>query len=727
MRRLRQSRVLIIAAYREVELDRKHPLADALVQWNSQRLAVRIQLTRLSLDETNKMISTLFWQESVSDAFARVIHRETDGNPFFVEEVIKALVEQGQIYWLDDHWERDELEKLAVPQSIKEAIGRRLNSLTEDCVEMLHTAAVIGKDFSYSLLAAVSTKDEDQLLDALDEATTAQLIRQLSGELFIFTHDKIREVLYDEILGIRRSRLHLQIAKSLELSMNGELAAQVEDLAYHFIAAGVLDKGMEYAIRSAKKAQQLFAGDEALGFLREAYECAQTLGSTADQANILEMTGDVYSTTGPLPAAVEKYNDAIKLAPEHRAQLWVKIGLVLNTTNDEKGISVLEDALTELDPDDHPVLVAEALAALGRFHHYRCEYSAAIELYEQARRLAEPLDDPQALMFIYAYTAAAYQHLAQLEQSNTWADITIKHGHKHGYLPAVAAGYEFIAENHLITGRWNKALEAAEQNRHYGEKIGSSARVCWSRWITGEALWGQGELLRALPELEQSMELAIAIGEKRLAILCNCIMAVTHADLGHDIALEYAAKALEESHQMVERFQQGYAMFINGYANLQLGNFDQASDAFLNSAKMLGDTESRDVALYRLPYQAEAVLALGDVTTAAELNGEGLELARNIGAPHYEAVSSRVRGQILAAQERFDEAEESFDKAISLLAEPGSRVELGRCYYQKALAAAGSGRADRALEYARQAETLFVDCHASLELERSLALLAQLS
>jgi tetratricopeptide (TPR) repeat protein len=726
MRRLRESSLLFIGAYREIELDRKHPLAEALVQWNSQRLATRIQLTRLDLEETNTMIATLFWRDSVSDEFAEVIHRETDGNPFFIEEVVKALVEQGQIYWADDHWQRDELEELAIPQSIKEAIGRRLNSLSEACIEILHSAAVIGKDFPYSLLASVSGENDDQLFDALEEAMQAQLIRQQGSESFVFTHDKIREVLYEEILSIRRNRLHLKIAQSMESAVDGPTPARVEDMAYHYIAAGVLEKGLDYALLAADQAGRLFAGDEALQYFREAFECAESLADERAQANILEQMGDVYSSIGPLTSAVENYWKAAALNPKERAPIWVKIGLVYNTTNDDQGISVLQDALEELNPEEQPAPVAQALAALGRFHHYRCQYSAAIDLYDRALELAEPINDPIALTFIFAYTAGAYQHLAQLDRSMAWAEKSIAFGEKNDHFAAVAAGYEFFAENHIIMGNWERTLEASHKERQIAEKIGSAARLAWSRWSTGYAMFGLGKLSEAVEELERTVEQAITMGENRLVGLTNGTLAMVHADLGDNLAMDYAAKALNEAERMVELFQQGYTLFVQGYANLHLGNLTEALEAFEGSKTLLENTESRDVTLYRLPYHAEVHLALGNVSQAEEYLSESLDLSLDIGAPHYEAVTHRVNGQLLTTKRQFEQAETAFAQAITIARSTGSQVELGRSHHQKALMHQVKGELESALKEAAQAQTIFNECNSSRELEKSSALISQL-
>src|SRR4029450_2939745 len=158
------------------------------------------------------------------------LYGETEGNPFFIEEVIKSLIEQGQIYREGEGWGRKETNELHIPQGVKEAIARRLNRLSEPTVDALRTAAALGKVFPFRELAAVSSSTEDALLDALDEATAAQLIRanggapgassQGSDDRFAFTHDKIREVLYEELNPIRRRRLHQRIGETLE-SLNG--------------------------------------------------------------------------------------------------------------------------------------------------------------------------------------------------------------------------------------------------------------------------------------------------------------------------------------------------------------------------------------------------------------------------------------------------------------------------------------------------------------------------
>jgi len=199
-------RLLILGCYRDTDLDRSHPLAEALDLWNRERAAVRVHLGRLGLDGTSAMLTNLLGDECISEAFCADIHRETEGNPFFIEEVVKTLVDEGQIVCECGEWQRREEGDLVLPQGVKAAIGRRLDHVSEPTTEILRTAAILGKTFEYSELAAVSEKSEDQLLDALDEAVAAQLLETRSDESMIFTHDKIREVLYPPHTRCRRPR-----------------------------------------------------------------------------------------------------------------------------------------------------------------------------------------------------------------------------------------------------------------------------------------------------------------------------------------------------------------------------------------------------------------------------------------------------------------------------------------------------------------------------------------
>ncbi|HSQ20175.1 MAG TPA: protein kinase, partial [Blastocatellia bacterium] len=365
LRQMRDERVLIVGCYRETELDRTHPLAKSLVDWNRERLATRIALRRFDAVETTAQLGALLG-ENVSADFGDAVYRETEGNPFFVEEVLKALIERGSVHRESGRWKRCDVDELVIPQSVKEAIGSRLDRVSDKSNEVLRTAAVLGKAFSFEQLKETSSgTSEDVLLDALDEAVNAQLIAAASDDSFIFTHDKIREVLYEEINPIRRRRLHRLAAEGLERHRQ----CAVERLAYHYIHAGDYGRGLDYAKCAAKEAERVFAFDEAIAAYGRALECAETLGLVEEQVAQEAAIARVYLVHGEVIAAGQHFERALPLTsdPNLRARLQLGAAASMASTGNQRGLDYIREALAVFDPETNPLETAKGLSIEARF------------------------------------------------------------------------------------------------------------------------------------------------------------------------------------------------------------------------------------------------------------------------------------------------------------------------------------------------------------------------
>lgn len=728
LRRLRDSRILILAAYREVELDRTHPLSAALVEWNRERLATRVALGRLSVDDTGTMLAALFGEASVSRELSEAIHRETEGNPFFVEEVVKSLIEQGEIYRENGRWERKAIAELTIPQSIKDAIGRRLNRLSAGCVDVLHTAAALGKVFPFAELAAVTAVNEDQLLDALDEAGAAQLVLAASDESFAFTHDKIREVLYEELNPVRRRRLHQRIGEELE-KLYATSPTHVPDIAHHFIQSGDLQRGLKYSLEAAGQARRLFAHDEALRYYQHAAESAEALNLPDQLATIYETLGEVHYGRGVYQSAVEHYLRAMTLiAPDavaRRAALNMKIGIAYTQVGDERGLDSLHRAESELDPGTQTDELANTLAMLGRYHHYYARHRKAIEFYKRALQLAEPLNRVSTLYYIYSFLAGAYQHLAEYASSKAWAHKAIALGERRNSPIPVAGGYEFLAEDVLGQGYWPEALEYAARDREIGEKVGALDRLAWADFCRAWAFFGLGNLPLALETGRAAVALAEQIGDERLAVLAGSFVAQFETDLGFDEeARATAERWLKRSDDLGQVFMQCMGRHGLAYYHLQRGEWAKAAALYDQCAAIYGPTDNRVSALVVGPHPALARLGLGQVDEAARWIADYLTLAREAEAPHCAGCARRIQGQIFAAQGLKEEAAAAFDEAVATLDKLGSRLELGRALYHRGLFRRTIGEAGVAHDDLQNALTIFEACGAKRDRERATRSLA---
>ena len=677
-----RERLLILGCYRETELDRAHPLAEALDDWNRERAAVRVHLRRLEQDGTSAMLSVLLGDECLSEDFSAEIHRETEGNPFFVEEVVKTLVDEGQIVCECGEWRRREKgASLVLPQGVKAAIGRRLDHLSTPTTEVLRTAAILGKTFEFSELAAVADQSEDELLDAIDEAVAAQLLESGAGEAVAFTHDKIREVLYHELNPIRRRRLHTRVAEGLEALRERGGRVAVEDLAHHSMEGGCLDKGFDYAMEAAVDAATLFAYTDALRLYERARECAETLGRTDELPKIDTAMGDVFSLKGEPLNAAGAYEQALAAIddPAVAIPLKCKIGESYVLIGDARALTYVEEAKAALDPETQPTEVARATMIEARFHHYRGQSGKAAELLLQAIEPAERSGEPLLLNWIYAYLAAAYQHLIDFEESNRWTRRNVDLGEAEDNPNIGSMGYEFLQENAFMCGHWRQCLEYAARHRELGEKAQSSDRLAWNYLPLSFANYGLGNLAVAEEACDDGLEMADRLGDERLAAFLAGWKALIAAEQGRiDEAIPLADEAIKRGD--ILGLKTGQFESRRGracIAQLQ-GDHEAVLEYTRQLEELLQGTDEAIQPVWMNPTRCQSLVATGKLDEAEQRLETTLEATRNAGMPHWEGMALKVRGQLHIARGDEEAARRDFGAAIAIFEELGSRLELGR-------------------------------------------------
>ena len=721
MRDLRSSPWLAVATYREVELGRDHPLAAALVEWNRERLATRVTLGRFGLPETSALLATLFGQETVSADFAKVIHRETEGNPFFIEEVIKSLIEQGQIYREGGEWQRRTVEELQIPQSIKSAVGKRLERLSPECLEVMHAAAALGKTFAFAELAEVAKGDEGALLDALDEACAAQLMRADPEERFAFTHDKIREVLYEELNPIRRRRLHLRIGEALEKLHARDLDAHAADLAHHFSEGGDLPRGLDYSTRAARRAMAVMATGEALTHLHRARDAAEALEDRERLMKIDEQLAEILSIRGEHAAGIQALERALAAGPTpaHAAEIHELIGELYTHISDPRAIQHLEIALAGLDPKTQAARRARALSSVGRLHHYKAEHRKAIEYYEQAREIAEPLDDVTALAWIYAYLAGGYQHLSLYRESMEWAKRCIALGERHKNPFVLALGNEFMAEDLSITTRIPESFEYIKKNVELARRIGSLDRLAWTCVPGSDNKLNLGDLPGAIEECERGIDLMTRAGDGRGATFLRRVLSTACTDLGRDEeAVREAQLAFDMGEQVGQQIIRAEGHRAVAYWKLRSGDPAGAIPLLRAVEAMCAGTDHRGALLFIHPLLAEACVEAGELGQADPIIAAGLALTEECGDRMRLGVTQRLAAEVTAKRGDMKSAEKLFETALGSIESTGAKLEAARSRARRAEARRAAG--DRAGADADRdaAAKVFEACGAARELAR---------
>lgn len=349
-RQISDSKILVLATYRDVELGRQHPLSLTLAAIIREPNARRILLRGLSESDIARYIRLTAGIEHPQQ-LSKAIFTETEGNPFFVSETVKLLATEKQL-------EADPRGSwsLTIPQGVKEVIGRRLDQLSDGCNEALTIASAIGREFDVAMIEMLSTHPAEELLEAMDEAVSARVIAPISGTRYRFAHALIRETLYEELSTAKRLRLHKAAAQALE-SLSGEDPERyLSELAYHFFEAaalGEVTKAVDYSRRAGEKAMRLLAFEEAAVQFDRALQALDVneSGQEVARVGLLLALGRAQTSAGETLAARKTFQEAADHArssnlSEHLAlaalgagDVWTEAGFV-----NQDLIDLLEEA-----------------------------------------------------------------------------------------------------------------------------------------------------------------------------------------------------------------------------------------------------------------------------------------------------------------------------------------------------------------------------------------------
>jgi tetratricopeptide (TPR) repeat protein len=395
--------VLVLGTYRDVEVDSHHPLARVIGQLAHRHLVERVSLRRLSFDGVGAMLRTLTGQ-AAPEELVKLIHRETEGNPFFVEEIYLHLVESGVL--LDEHGRMRadlQLDELSVPESIRLVLDQRLRRLAPSTHEVLVAAAVSGRVFVSEVVGEVAGAGRNDLVVAIAEAERARLIVPgKSARELMFSHELIRQTLLSGISAIKRERLHQQAAMAISRLYSDDLDAHAGELAYHLSHAGrsgdpaVL---VRYLTIAGERAFDAAAFDDAVGYFEKALSLMPNDGQLG-RAQLLERLAMALRSVGRWEDALGTMNDALDRY-EALGQVeaigrlgWAMVYQLVWTARFVEGVQVGRRTLAALG-NTVSADRARLLAALAFAISLGGDYATAT--FDQARALAEQVGNQRAM------------------------------------------------------------------------------------------------------------------------------------------------------------------------------------------------------------------------------------------------------------------------------------------------------------------------------------------
>lgn len=400
VRTLDRGRVLLLGTYRDTDVTRTHPLAATLADLRRGPGVDRLRLRGLTASEVLAFLEGAAGHglDAESDELAAALYRATEGNPFFIEEVVRHLVETGRIYERDGRWrlDTDQVDDLEIPEGVREVVGRRLERLGITAGSVLAEAAVIGPVFEVAVLEHLHPED-GQVLDVLEAATAAGLLREVDGQrpAFAFAHALVRQTLLEELSLARRQRLHLAAAQALEAT--GGAASAV---AVHYRQAGAAAEpatAVAASLLAAEEARRTYAWTEAAAHWEAAVDLLDDTGGDAwERARLLELIADArYASDVGWERAIEHLEKARRIYDElgdrrSAAKVDSRIGRNLATFPGRSDVVRAKRHLTgaiEVLEDDG-TSAALALAHLGMASACAIQMESAPSRLHSARALA---------------------------------------------------------------------------------------------------------------------------------------------------------------------------------------------------------------------------------------------------------------------------------------------------------------------------------------------------
>lgn len=675
IRRAKMLPMLIMLTYRSDEV--RPALSQFLAGLDRGRLSTEWQLKHLTVSEVATMISAIFELSTPPRAdFVEALYSLTEGNPFFLEEVLKSLVAAGDIFFDGGTWDRKPLDELRIPRSVQAAVAARTARLSDDARRILMLAAVAGRRFDFELLQRLSGHDERALLQIIKELIGAQLVVEESADHFAFRHALTQQAIYNDLLARERRALHRTIAETMRDLHGSATDLHLAELAHHFYAGEAWDEAYYYCGRVAESAQKLNAPRAAVFQFTRALDAAGHL-HIAIPGTVYRARGRAHETLGEFDAARADYEAALDAAQSTRGgdsewQSLIDLGFLWSGRDYARSGTYFRRAAELADKLGNEALRAHSLNRLGNWlvnagtpleglEHHR----SALAIFERTgdtQGTAETLDLMGMANGIYgdvpASVAAYGQAIELLRPLGPSLALSSALASRATYRGCnlTEPVYSALGDESTV------AQDAAEASR-IADQLGSAAAAAYAAWTIGGAYGGFGQFSKSVAMARDGLRIATEIGHDQwIAGSRSTLGEVYVLMLADEPALEHLTAALETAHAVRSAWWIGNVTTYLALAHRLRGDATAAEAAL--AAVLPSDGEPRNLPERRMLW-VSSLLALDRGEPDLALAIADRLLATAPGGPRDQHIPSlcHARADALVALNRLDEAHVSLGHA----------------------------------------------------------------
>jgi predicted ATPase/class 3 adenylate cyclase len=691
--------ILYVCAQRQNEVS---PFETVLAQIRSMHpdQYIHISINPLTISECKQLLDEFLASADLPDSFLSLIIQQSGGNPYFIEEFVRLLVEKDFLRLVRGKLVANrtvKADELAVPASLEALIRARVDSLSTSARRLLQIASVIGHRFNGDLLSQVAEREDITVI--LSQLHTRGMLNPTAEENYWeFSHPLIELIVYNSVLRAQRRILHHRTAIALENYWRGSGDEHAEDLAYHFRKAEVYDRALHYLILAGERAANRHANDVAVSFFEQATELMNTVLNVGDEDRwrIIHQMGEVYQFIGKYDASLSVLQSGLDLlqskllSPAQRAGIYRRMGDTAHKKGDqEQAIIYLEQALEVIgEPDDTPSREETALiyARLGWCRFFKSDFESAKEALMKSMHYAGIAKNLTTLAMAENYLGGINFRQGDLEQAMQHTRTAMDYWQEIGYSWGVAAALSNLGILESVSGNWQAAYNSIKRSLDLRQKMGDVPGVAIANHNLGQVVQSLGDDEQA----EQYFRDSLAISRP---FQMNWNAANSYISLAQSVLCE--------------------------------GKIDEAYDSLQEGFRMAHEINAPDLIVEAYCTQAEIQMAKSQLIEAEDSSQSAAKLASQIGLSPLLATAWRLSSASLLRQGRIDEAAQAVGKAWKALEDGPDQLEEGRLHVQSMLVAIRISDPEGAQGHRLAAEQLFNKLGASRDLKLLEALVGQ--
>jgi len=674
-RGLYRESLLLLGAYRDTDVDERHPLSPVLTELNRERLVQSAQLKRMSFDDASEMIKRILEQDDVPREFCELVYEKTRGNPFFVEEVIKSLKEEEVIYREENKYKIKEVSKIEFPRTVKGVIKARIGRLDDECQNVLTMASFVGKDFTFETLSGVTGVEEGKLLEIMEKILKTGLFKHkvIRGEdVCSFADIIVRDVVYEEVSPFRRKKLHNVVGCALEKVYAKKIDEHFGELALHFLESGDKERALDYFLKAGEKAAKVYANSEAVSYLQSALSLLeQKEGELPEKGRVLESLGDTKKLIGEYEDCMKYWNEALllwtklqekgKTATLHRKManvLWDKMG-------DAEKAKEHHDACSRiLETEPESVENARLYHDMAYMHWRNGDLVKALASAEKALILAEKLNALEVVADACLDLAVLLFFSGNFKKCREYANRALKTALDNDYFEIAVLAYNRVA-GFLPLEEYEKRLEYLEKGLSLAEKVGDITRQSWFFGDLAYAYVLMGELDKAITLGEKALALDKKVGSIAYIPWNLHTLGLAYQVLGEwSKSEQYYDEAAVISRKLTDFLPIARSHLHHGLLYFDKGEYTRARESLEEAVKIVERAGARYTQISYSELLIWTFIELGEIGKAIDLLDSLHEYVLKTEDKGFNADEMVLRAMLLRAQKRYEESIELFEKTL---------------------------------------------------------------